>query len=218
MMTSGLSGRLGEKGWMESSPNRAPNAICWSIVMSWSRSTITSYCTIASCTALNWAVLSGWLRSIPSISAPMKPLIGRTLMVCRPISASALRDAVERAAGIVSSACLLRYFLARIGGEDHGKRPGKRVRSAARDRQSGEDQAQCQHLGLPDRWHRDGEDAAAQPHGARFDRLPATRAAQRQQDRSLVGNPGQEDPPAGHAGAGRFAGILRAGRRHHRRQ
>jgi hypothetical protein len=37
-------------------------------------------------------------------------LIGRTLMVCGPISASALRDAVERTAGIVSSACLLRYF------------------------------------------------------------------------------------------------------------
>jgi hypothetical protein len=43
---------------------------------------------------------------MPSISAPMKPFMGRTA-----ISASAvLRDAVERAAGIVSSACLLRYF------------------------------------------------------------------------------------------------------------
>ena len=37
-------------------------------------------------------------------------------------------------------------------------------------------------------------------------------------DRSLVGDPRQEDPPAGHAGAGRLAGILRARRRHHRRQ
>jgi len=35
----------------------------------------------------------------------MNPFIGRTA-----ISASALRDAVERTAGIVSSACLLRYF------------------------------------------------------------------------------------------------------------
>ena len=29
---------------------------------------------------------------------------------------------------------------------------------------------------------------------------------------------GQQDPPAGDAGAGRLAGILRARRRHHRRQ
>src|SRR5258708_25360505 len=45
---------------------------------------------------------------------------------------------------------------------DHGERPGKRIRDAARDRQDGEDPPQSQHLGLPDPRHPNPDDPAPQ--------------------------------------------------------
>jgi hypothetical protein len=72
-MTSRWSSRFGENGWIESSPKRRANAICWSSVMSWSRSTMTSWRTNAAWIAANCASPSGRRRSTPRISAPMLP-------------------------------------------------------------------------------------------------------------------------------------------------
>src|SRR5580704_4731744 len=228
MMTSGLSARLGEKGWIESSPNRAPKAICWSTVMSWSRNTITSYWTNASWTTLNCAALSGRRRSTPSISAPMKPLMGFTrisAVALLRIAAAPPTDWLAMLPPIFVGSSLAPMAALRNGSRvdvkrwtrknrlvfkrrgDHGERPGERIRDAARDRQGGEDPSQPQYLGLPDRRHRDRDDAAAQPHGARFDRLQAARAAQRLHHRSVVGDLRPQDPPAGDASAGRLARI-----------
>src|SRR4051812_47878092 len=140
----------------------------------------------------------------------MKPLIGLTAIfasLCNTAAAELLLWAA-----IASSVLIVALILARLGRSNHGKRAGKRIRDASRDRQSGENPAQSQYLGLSDRCHRDRDDDAAQPHGAGLDRLQAARAAQRLQDRSVVGTAGQEAAHPGDVGAGRLARVLRGGR------
>src|SRR4029450_5731197 len=104
----------------------------------------------------------------------MKPLIG-VMRIFASLCSTAADDLLDVWAAIASSVSLCALNLARIAWGNHGKRAAKRIRDAARDRESSEGPAQRQYLGLPDRRHRDRDHAQAQPHGARVHPLTHAR-------------------------------------------
>ena len=96
---------------------------------------------------------------------------------------------------------------------DRDQHHRQRFREPARTGRQGAGQPQPECLGLYRRRHRDRDHAAAQPHGAGRDRVPAAGAARRQPGRRLGRGVRPQAAAAGGAGAGRRAGNFRSRRR-----
>ena len=77
-----------------------------------------------------------------------------------------------------------------------------------RSSQGARAKSRSEFLGLHRRRRRDRDDTAAKPHGARYHRVPAARAARCQQGRRLDGSPRPQAAAAGGALSGRLAGKL----------
>ena len=92
-MTPGCSSRCrrGRKGWGATGPNSSVNATCARGSRDWALNTSTMWSANACLTASTVAASSGWLRSMPSTSAPRAPHKDVTIIELLPIDEIPLR-------------------------------------------------------------------------------------------------------------------------------
>src|SRR5437764_4366821 len=125
------SGACGEAGWIASSPNSRPNALCWSCVSVWSRKNTTRFSISASCTSWNCWLPSGRDRSTPPISAPICGVSFLTSIVWYSIAVSSrlTRCHCERSEAISHRFWLAgRRLLRRCAPRNDGKREDRMAR------------------------------------------------------------------------------------------